>query len=607
LTQHYLTKSNFKLGSTCLFKLKYSKAKYPSTLEDNEMLKFFAEGGFMVEAIAHAVMKKNPDVKFEETFKAGRYQVRVDAIEGFPDRIVLTEIKARGVEEGSIDQFFQKKKRIVDSKWRPYLEDIAFQVMVVEANFPGVPVIPQLCLVNKNKPSGIEAIYSNIEIVKDGESLDFSAARAIYTGDVDSLRADHFLEFVNVRECVDLLMEKVKQDAELMLQFLDGNSPEIVPALGTKYCKGCEYRGADLVTDGFTECWGITPPRGSHVIDLFRAGNGSGDLKHEMNTRIDNRDLQLADFPDEYLVGMGSYDIPRRHQVECERKGKELVDDGMVAALADMNYPLHFIDFETSRIPVPYLPGMKPYELAAFQFSCHTLQTPDSSELVHREWLNLNDVYPNVEFMRELRDAIGDEGTVLIWSPYELSVLRAIRRQLIERDLLTNDLDAWVSTLIGPTPAAGTKDDVVGARVVDLMKISEKEYCHPLMGGSHSIKKVLPAIWSNSPHLWSDSWFADYYKTGKNGEALDPYKTLSVDQTDFNLGAVDEEEESNNEAVSDGVGAMRAYQDMLYGLHRDDLVIRDRMRDSLLKYCGLDTLAMVIIWKHWKSVSNHQA
>jgi len=26
------------------------------------MLKFFAEGGFMVEAIAHAVMKKNPDV-----------------------------------------------------------------------------------------------------------------------------------------------------------------------------------------------------------------------------------------------------------------------------------------------------------------------------------------------------------------------------------------------------------------------------------------------------------------------------------------------------------------------------------------------------------------
>jgi hypothetical protein len=82
---------------------------------------------------------------------------------------------------------------------------------------------------------------------------------------------------------------------------------------------------------------------------------------------------------------------------------------------------------------------------------------------------------------------------------------------------------------------------------------------------------------------------------------------LSVDQTDFNLGAVDDEEVSDNEAVSDGVGAMRAYQDMLYGLHRDDLAIRNRMRDSLLKYCGLDTLAMVMIWKHWKRISNQQA
>jgi hypothetical protein len=23
------------------------------------------------------------------------------------------------------------------------------------------------------------------------------------------------------------------------------------------------------------------------------------------------------------------------------------------------------------------------------------------------------------------------------------------------------------------------------------------------------------------------------------------------------------------------------------------------MRDSLLRYCGLDTAAMVMIWKHW--------
>ena len=60
VTLHHLTKSDFKLGCDCPFKLNYKKAKYPSTLGDNEMLEFFAEAGFMVEAIAHAVMRANP-------------------------------------------------------------------------------------------------------------------------------------------------------------------------------------------------------------------------------------------------------------------------------------------------------------------------------------------------------------------------------------------------------------------------------------------------------------------------------------------------------------------------------------------------------------------
>jgi len=55
------------------------------------------------------------------------------------------------------------------------------------------------------------------------------------------------------------------------------------------------------------------------------------------------------------------------------------------------------------------------------------------------------------------------------------------------------------------------------------------------------------------------------------------------------------------------VGAMRAYQDMLFGMHKNDPVIRDRMRDSLLRYCGLDTTAMVIIWKHWKKIYSKQS
>ena len=48
-----------------------------------------------------------------------------------------------------------------------------------------------------------------------------------------------------------------------------------------------------------------------------------------------------------------------------------------------------------------------------------------------------------------------------------------------------------------------------------------------------------------------------------------------------------------------GTGAMRAYQDMLYGEQKDNEDIKEKYRSSLLQYCKLDTLAMVIIWEYW--------
>jgi hypothetical protein len=62
---------------------------------------------------------------------------------------------------------------------------------------------------------------------------------------------------------------------------------------------------------------------------------------------------------------------------------------------------------------------------------------------------------------------------------------------------------------------------------------------------------------------------------------------------------LDETDDSDVDGVTDGVGAMRAYQDMLYGLNRDNLELRNSMKDALLRYCELDTAAMVMIWKHW--------
>ena len=98
-----------------------------------------------------------------------------------------------------------------------------------------------------------------------------------------------------------------------------------------------------------------------------------------------------------------------------------------------------------------------------------------------------------------------------------------------------------------------------------------------------------------------------YFVTSKKADDAEApkeklFKGLNVDTKE----GIDEMTASASEGsgvlsatLIDGVDVMRAYQDMLYGEHKNDLSMRDKMRDSLLRYCGLDTAAMVIIWRHW--------
>jgi hypothetical protein len=44
---------------------------------------------------------------------------------------------------------------------------------------------------------------------------------------------------------------------------------------------------------------------------------------------------------------------------------------------------------------------MQPYELVAFQWSCHRVNGP-GLDPEHIEWINVRDAYPNFEFAQSL-------------------------------------------------------------------------------------------------------------------------------------------------------------------------------------------------------------
>jgi hypothetical protein len=232
---------------------------------------------------------------------------------------------------------------------------------------------------------------------------------------------------------------------------------------------------------------------------------------------------------------------------------------------------------------------MRPYELLAFQWSCHTINSPGATP-VHSEWIHTGEKFtdpkqfPNFEFARSLKKQIGNTGTPFMWTSHENTVLRTILKQMEIHNVIDIELEQWLREM--------THDKVENrvGRWVDMNQLALKYYFHPYMKGKTSIKKVLPAIWSNFNYLHEIEYFKEYKSDTFIQGILDPYDTLAtkVLETD-----VDED------VVKGGTDAMRAYQRIRME-NNLNTVQKDEIRRQLLEYCKLDTMAMVIIWEHWR-------
>ncbi|HUJ10856.1 MAG TPA: DUF2779 domain-containing protein [Verrucomicrobiae bacterium] len=594
----YLTKSDFIVARTCPTKLYYKKMRYPSLLDDDPYMEFLADGGYMVEKMAKLLYPDgreigdwdNPektfaDTKaalsaanctlFEATVISGRLLARHDILERFGKTLRLIEIKSTSVdtvEDG--ENPFRGARGGIDSGWRPYLEDVTFQVVVLRRAFPGYEIIPYLCVVDKAKESTINSTFDKFQLRRGEGPQGRFRPRVDYTGDAARLPKEHVLAILNVADEVAELENEISASADMLAATLTKDSVIAVEPVIGKNCKHCEYR-VETSPSGFKECWGKLADPDPHILDLYRidlAGGKSADLPAQLAAQ---GKAALADVPEEILSGATAE--RQKVQLEYTAKNCEFIDPDLKRILKAHKYPLHFIDFEASRLAIPYHTGMRPYEIAAFQWSCHSVSTP-GGQLEHGEWLNDVDAFPNFSFARSLKEQIGNEGTVYIWSPYELVVLREIRRQMDDYRERDPALAAWLDRLT----AKGN------SRVMDLCELTKRYYFHPLMKGSLSIKYVLPAVWEADAELRADPMFAQYVGYDSTGKLLDPYATLPP----LPIG-------EKEEVIREGTGAIRLYQEMMFGVSAADAEARKSYRKLLFQYCGLDTAAMVMIWRHW--------
>ena len=83
------------------------------------------------------------------------------------------------------------------------------------------------------------------------------------------------------------------------------------------------------------------------------------------------------------------------------------------------------------------------------------------------------------------------------------------------------------------------------------------------------------------------------------GKVINPYKKLEPLFKDIDQDLLDNLISEEDMEIADGGAAMTAYARMQFTQMNDEE--RVLIQRSLLKYCELDTLAMVMIYEYWKN------
>ena len=643
----YLTKSRFKLAAECPTKLFYTAKEkvYRNTKQEDSFLAMLADGGYQVGELAkcyypdgvevtssvHAealdqtaqLLNQNKVTIFEAAIAFGDLFIRIDILVKDGNQFQLIEVKAKSYN--STDPEILGARGDLLSGMRPYIEDVAFQAYVFRSAWPSASVKTYLMMPDKAIASNIDGLNQLFKIERDGKRSKVTASpEAKHSGFNKDI-----LALVCVDDYVGLVMTtgvKVldfkRPLKELASEWANAykTDTKINPIPGVQ-CAKCEFKSTpgDGLQSGFKECWaekyGFTDEdfaKGT-VLDLWNY-RGRDKLIHDGRVRLsavtkedlneEGDGLTLSNADRQWMQANG---IPATENLG----GYWLADSHLRDEMAKWVYPYHFIDFETSSVALPFYAGMRPYEQIAFQFSHHVMHADGRVEHAGQFLMTEPGAFPNFAFARALKKELDqDNGTVFMWSPHENTILTRIVRQLDESPNPPEDapdLTAFLESVIKGGDRA----------MYDLLPLSRVAYFHKSTKGSSSIKKVLPAILNSSPFLkkhYSQSIYGApngipsknysnyvWWVPAKNGELIEPYELLKDYGSEMIGETVLVGEDPDDLVIAEGGAAATAYSRLQF----EDLnpSARSKINAALLRYCELDTLAMVMIVQGWQDLA----
>ncbi len=653
--RRYLTKSRFKLALECPVKLYYTgKKEYANQNLDDSFLLALAEGGFQVGELAKCCFPGGFDVKtldydqalaetnellkqdtvtiYEAAVAFDKCFIRADILVKKGNSLFLYEVKAKSFNPEEESAFLAANGSI-KSGWKPYLYDVAFQKHVLRGAFPNCNVFAHLMMADKTALCPTDGLNQKFRIVKDENGRKSVAVSG-------SLSAADLSPGILCIVGVDGICERIYSGTERygdsqmlfseMVELFANKyaADEKIPSPVSTACAGCEFHATQEdekngLKSGRKECWkadlgwsekDFEEPT---VLDVWNFRKKKQLMEAKRVKMSDIRKEDISPRP-----GLKPGISPSERQWLQIRKTQNCDDtiwldrEGLKQEMSSWTFPLHFIDFETTMVAIPFNAGRRPYEGVAFQFSHHVVSEDGTVEHCG-EYLNaVRGAFPNYEFIRALKAQLeNDDGTIFRYSNHENTFLNMIYAQM--RDDAADIPDRKELTEFIKTITRSVGDSVeqwTGNRnMVDLWELVKKYYYDPATGGSNSIKKVLPAILNRSAFLKRKYSRPVYGSPGgirshnfrnwkwieiENGGVKDPYLLLprmfqDVSEKDMCIL-------SDDDMLKDGGGALTAYARMQFEEMTD--YEREELSKALLKYCELDTMAMVMIYEGWKEL-----
>ncbi|MCQ2742603.1 MAG: DUF2779 domain-containing protein [Bacilli bacterium] len=410
------------------------------------------------------------------------------------------------------------------------------------------------------KDFGYDVSFQNYVAVRAGVKVNRIYVMTInkdYVYDGVNLDLRQLFTLFDVTDEIKAKEDEVNKAVEEMAK-IDASTPP--DCFYSGYCNkyaGCQY------SKRCRGIWGI--PQDKSILDLASFSSKTAKKFY---------DAELRSYKDIYSSGLWE---------ELSEYNKRLINFTMLGIdkpyvnkealekwLKKVKAPLYFFDFETVSAAIPVYAKSRPYQQIPFQYSLHIMNSDGENisivKAAHKEFLGdgVND--PRESLIKQMIEDLGTKGKIVAYNMgFEKARIRELSRdfpayskKLMKiHDRFIDLLDVFKSKIsLGKYYKAKKAVDLYGNNVYEEadVSISTSIVYYPGMKGSNSIKAVLPSMFPGDP----DYDYHNLSQVHKGDEASAAYVSLGNQNMDPNDKEV--------------------------------------LRGNMLKYCCLDTFAMVAIY-----------